>query len=233
MVKEINYPEHLHIKNEPTQKFKKKDLTYLGPNILHPSTAPNKTGKTRTLFKSKKAMELSQLKEKNAKKNFLTESLVENRQGNVFKQEDEFSRVERKIMTKQEFKRNQSTGNSVPMHRSSETGGVRSNQTSAQNIYENKRPGKRRKRPQLSINTEIEEQDVRADMRRVKTTKNSPRDNGLLFKKPKIMPDEYFHSEQSGGQALQKGNLQKSYCFGLIRKGIQWSTQARISITTK
>ena len=134
----------------------------------------------------------------------------------MFKQEDELGREERKIMTKQEFERNQfKNGNNLPIHRSSETGGVSSNQTSAQNIYENKKPGKRRKRPQLSINTEIEDQDVRVDIRRVNTTKNSSRDNGLLFKGPKIMPNEYFNSEQSGSGITKKGIF-----FGIILNNV-------------
>ena len=41
--------------NQP--KVKKKDLMYLKETNLHPSTAPNKTGKHRQLFKSKKAQE--------------------------------------------------------------------------------------------------------------------------------------------------------------------------------
>ena len=74
-MKEINYPEHLHIKNEPITKLKKKDFAYLESTTLHPCTAPNKTGKTRKLFQSKKVMELGMHKDKKAQ-NFLTESLV-------------------------------------------------------------------------------------------------------------------------------------------------------------
>ena len=56
-VKEINYPEHIHMKEQMHPKVKKKDLVYLKETNLHPSTAPNKTGKHRSLFKGKKAQE--------------------------------------------------------------------------------------------------------------------------------------------------------------------------------
>lgn len=56
-VKEINYPEHIHMKAHNQPKVTKKDLVYLKETNLHPSTAPNKTGKHRQLFKSKKAQE--------------------------------------------------------------------------------------------------------------------------------------------------------------------------------
>ena len=56
-VKEINYPEHIHMKAQVHTKVKKRDLVYLKETNLHPSTAPNKTGKHRSLFKGKKAQE--------------------------------------------------------------------------------------------------------------------------------------------------------------------------------
>ena len=158
---EISYPEHLHIKNAPTTKLKKKDFAYLESTNLHPSTAPNKTGKTRKLFQSKKAMELQKIRdnEENSKK-YLAESLVERKKRNIFKNDD-FNKEERKIMTKEEFEEENKPKKKSNIRRKKESSGFNKS-SKKKNAFERiKRKKNKKRKPKLSINTDLEENEIR------------------------------------------------------------------------
>jgi hypothetical protein len=133
---------------------------------------------------------------------------VESRKSNIFKQDDETNREERKIMTKEEFEKEQKKiASEKAMRRKSEATKFVSNQTSAQNIYESAKRKKVRKKPQLSINTEIKDDDMRDNVRRVNTVKNSSKANTLFGPGENFKRNEYFDHNQSNNQAQSKGKL--------------------------
>lgn len=189
-MKEINYPEHLHLKNGIQEKLQKKDLMYIKKNLLHPSTAPNKYGKTKQLFQSKKAMEMKSRKEEAHKK-----------AKNVFKEEsqDRHTEVdERKVLTKSEYQR-LATNKQQNIQRRLRKATTLKNESknfkrkiteagfdnlnynrshTTQNNLKGKdktKKDKKRFKPKLLIDTELEESKTR----KVATTKNFKGYNGL------------------------------------------------------
>jgi len=214
LLSEINYPEHLHIKNEPQTKLKKKDFAYL--ESLHPSTAPNKTGKTRKLFQSKKAQELMKKKAKNT--DMLTESLVEKSKGNIFKQDE--PKEERKIMTKEEFEKED---------RRRRTDKNQFQKKNTKNAFESiKRKKYKKKKPNLMINTDLEE----TGMRRAATTKNASGGKNIFLDNDPYQ-DEYFESEKKididrvGAMQTQK-QIKRNMSAQKILKARQQSPKKKV-----
>lgn len=182
-MKEINYPEHLHLINEPTTRLKKKDFAYL--ESLHPSTAPNKTSQMKKLFRSKKAMQLEKLK--GGAKEGLAESLIERTKDNVFKREA--PKEETKVLTKEQFEREQRDD----MRRRTETESFKKRRASNKTQFESiKRKRAQRSKPKLSIQTDLEE----TSFRKAATTKNTDREKNVFLHDSRIIQDEYFDSQR-------------------------------------
>lgn len=192
-MKEISYPEHLHLINKPTSRLKKKDFAFL--ESLHPSTAPNKTAKTRTLFRSKKAMQAQQAKAREREAEGLAESLIERSRNNIFRQKQ--PREERKILTKEEFEKETFE---EPPPRAQASSFKRQKPGKAQfDGQKAKRKRRSKPKPKLSIQTDLADPGIR----RVATTKHAEREKNVFLHDSSHTQNEYFDSEsESESQRL-------------------------------